>query len=848
MRRTLLAVAIAVAGVNSAVADEWVVEAHYANHAVLARAAARFGHVIVDDSRGVLRVSTDEDGIRALTAAGLNVGIDEVATAKLRVETQRVAAARARIAAGGAPILNDGGYATIPGYQCFRSIAGTYATMDDLLANHPNLVAIDDIGPTWEKTQDPAGGYEMRALHITNFDTLATDPDRPKMAVFSSIHAREYSPAEVDTRFAEYLVNGYGTDPQATWLVDHNDFHLVLLANPDARVLAEQQIYQRKNMDTINGPCGEEDEFAQPGVDLNRNFPFHWNITNGQGSSNDTCDQTFRGPSVNGSPSAQDVPEPETQNLMQYVAGTCDGDGVCTGGLFADRRVGPMDPPSVGGDGGAAAPADTSGFFVDIHSNAALVLWPWGDTSSAAPNSDALRTLGRRIAYFNGYTPEQSDQLYPTDGTTDDTMYGLLGVPGFTIETDGADFFEDCGTFESDTAPRNIAALQYAARTLHAPYELPAGPDTVSVAAGSDLIATGDPITITAHLDSSRFNQSNGSEPVRPIASAAAYVDQLPWDAGANLQALSPADGAFDSPVEDADGSIASAGLPVGRHLIYVQGTDNADNAGTPNAAIVETADADRIATLQGTITAYANGDPVMATITVSDSATGEQRTTTSNASDGHYARTMLAGTVNEHVSAPGYLVEAADGLALVGGDAMTRDFSLLPTCTMFADDVENGNLLWTAQSPWVIVDDVPGNATHVWNTPNYGDDINSSLTLTQPTDLTGYSDIAVDFDDRCDTESGYDYGYVEYSADGGSSWNVAWSCTGQTTWQSHHVDLPANANGSSAFKLRFRLNSDQSQNAPGWAIDNIRLEAGGDACRAQQQPHDTIFGDGFDG
>ena len=98
MRRTLLAVAIAVAGLNGAVADEWVVEAHYPNHAVLARAAAQFGHVIVDDKRGVLRVATNEDGIRALTNAGLEVDIDEVATAKLRTETQRVAAARARVA------------------------------------------------------------------------------------------------------------------------------------------------------------------------------------------------------------------------------------------------------------------------------------------------------------------------------------------------------------------------------------------------------------------------------------------------------------------------------------------------------------------------------------------------------------------------------------------------------------------------------------------------------------------------------------------------------------------------------------------------------------------------------
>ena len=53
------------------------------------------------------------------------------------------------------------------------------------------------------------------------------------------------------------------------------------MANPDARKEAEQQIYQRKNMDDAYGDvnqCGD-DEFSQFGIDLNRNFPFHWNIT-----------------------------------------------------------------------------------------------------------------------------------------------------------------------------------------------------------------------------------------------------------------------------------------------------------------------------------------------------------------------------------------------------------------------------------------------------------------------------------------------------------------------------------------------------------------------------------------
>lgn len=830
MRLRLLAVAVLLAHSGAACADQWVVEAHYSDHAALARAAARFQHVIVDEKRSVLRVDTGDRGIQALEEAGLQVSIDEAATARLRsFQTRSQVATTAGL-----------GLDSIPGFQCYRTVEETYQTMDALAASHPGIVTIDEIGPTWKKSQDDGLGYEMRALRITNLATAAADPDRPRMVVFSSIHAREYAPAELDTRFAEWLVNGYGTDPEATWLIDHNDFRLILQANPDGRKEAEQQIYWRKNADGISGNCDGNVNVDEDGdgIDLNRNFPFHWNITHGGGSSGSQCDETYRGPLKNS--------EPETQNLLRYVAGTCDDAGNCSGGVFADRRSGPMNPSTTGGDGGAAAPDDTSGFFVDIHSYAQLVLWPWGDTSNGAPNQNALRTLGRRMAWFNDYTPQQSDELYPTDGTTDDTMYGLLGVASYTIETDSA-FFQDCGSFESFTAPRNIEVLRYAARALHAPYKLPSGPDTISVTASPDLIASGDPITLSAALDSGRFNQTNGNEPVRLITSAAAYVDQLPWADGAVPIALEAADGGFDSAVETATGVLSSSGLGAGKHLVHVQGSDAAGNEGTPNATFVEIADAADIATLQGRITANAGGAPLAATVTVGNPATGERRKTTSDNGTGDYLRTMLAGSVDVHVSAAGYLSEDVNALALHGGVTTTRDFRLLSTCTLLTDDVESGNTLWTAQTPWAISGGVPGNSTHVWNTPDYPDDADRSLTLTQALDLTGYGDIAIDFDDRCDTEPGYDYGYLEYSADNGSSWSVAYSCNGRSSWQSQHVDLPADANGVAQLKLRFRLSSDAGVNAPGWAVDNVRIEAGGDACRAQQQPNDTIFASGFD-
>jgi len=598
MRIRLLAAVVAASVVRTAFAAEWVVEAPYADRAELTRAAKYFQHLKVDRERGVFRVQANDLGIARLEAEGFGVDVDMAATAHLRSALARMQAARKP---GPALAGADGGggppYDTIGGFACYRTVEGTYATMDDLAADHPGIVEIHGIGPSWRKEQDPAEGYDMRALRITNLATAAQDPDRPAMVVFGSIHAREYPPAEIATRFAEWLVHNYGSDPEATWLVDHNDFRLVLQANPDGRKLAEGNdsepaTWWRKNVDDIDGQCNFGDD--SDGIDLNRNFPFHWNITHGIGSSGDTCDETFRGPLAQS--------EPETDNLVSYVAGTCNAAGECSGGVFADRRSGAMAPPSLPDDGGAA-PDDTSGVFFDLHNAASLVLWSWGDTDAAAPNRDGLRRLGRRLAAYNQYHPQQADELYPTDGTTDDTFYGLLGVPSYTFETDDTPgfFFQECDGpdgFESLTVQKNIDALRYAARTLHAPYRLPGGPDVRDITVSD--VAEGEGgwfVSVQASVDDTRYNQSNGSEPVFAISGAQAWIDGQPWQAAPGATALSASDGAFDETSEQVEGTIDLTGIAPGRHLLYVQGANarggGTGTVGTPNAVFIEVPEID---------------------------------------------------------------------------------------------------------------------------------------------------------------------------------------------------------------------------------------------------------------
>jgi carboxypeptidase T len=591
MLSKLMVVPLAIAGVVSVpvqAQDLWFVTATYEKPEQLQAIASQFQHLIVDRKNHTVRVEADAEAIAALRAAGFSVRIDDAASAKLQAWQKA--------------LETGGSLKSIPGYACYRTVEETQTTMSQLAVQKPNLADVLDIGPSWEKTRNSANGYTMKVLRLGNKGTDAALPDKANMVVLSAIHAREYTTAETMTRFAEWLVNGYGTDAEATWLMDNFKFHLVLQANPDGRKKAEAGSLWRKNTNNTNGSCGS----SSYGTDLNRNFPFHWNSAPG-GSSGDPCNETYRGP-VRAS-------EPETQNIVRYVAGTLGGDGNYSGGVLPDRRADAVT---------SAAPDDYKGVFMDIHSYSQLVLWPWGDTATAAPNGTALRTLGRRLAWFNNYTPQQSDELYATDGATDDTMYGLLGAPAYTIEL-GVAFFESCSTFQNTTLPQNLAALRYIARNVQAPYKLPAGPDTTAISVSPASVAAGASITVTATVDDSRFNQSNGTETVQTVASAAAYVDATPWQSGAVPVAMSANDGSFNASSEVVRATISTTGLAPGVHRVFVQGTDAAGKPGTPNAA-------------QFTVTSGGGNQPPVANFGVVTNGLAATFTDSSTDSDGSIA------------------------------------------------------------------------------------------------------------------------------------------------------------------------------------------------------------------
>ena len=498
----------------------------------------------VHRAESYLVAAADTATIARLIAAGYRIEVDDEKTARLNQPL----------------VALPGQVNGIPGYPCYRTVEETYASMQALATANPTLASWINIGESWERVAHGAGhGYDLNVLIVTN--TQSAVP-KARFFLMAEIHARELTTAETAARFAEYLVAGYGSDPDITWLLNYNEIHILVMTNPDGHKLAEQGYYQRKNTDNANGGnCSVPPTMSdQYGTDCNRNSNFHWG-----GSGTDPCEEEYQGPTA--------VSEPETAAMQNYVLS-----------IFPDQRgPGDTDP----------APPDTTGLLVTLHSYSDLVLWPWGFTSNPAPNATDLERLGRKFAFLNYYTPEQSVDLYPTTGTSDDWAYGELGIGAYTFEI-GVDFFEDCQTFESTTYPVNRNALFYACKAARLPYELPAGPDTLNVAVANGVIPGGT-VGLTATADATRYASP---WPVQNVAAARFSVDTPSWEGGAT-QAMSPADGSFDQPVEGLVGTVNATGLNPGRHLVLVESQSAGGNWGPPSACFLCVAATNHAVTLQ---------------------------------------------------------------------------------------------------------------------------------------------------------------------------------------------------------------------------------------------------------
>jgi hypothetical protein len=466
-------------------------------------------------------------------------------------------------------------YETIEGRSCFRSLDGMIESMKDLAAKYPDLITMEVIGESYIKKNNPKPsdyknmpydlptGYDIYALNVTASNSARRSSEKGKLLITSGVHAREWAPPELHARYIEKLVEGYKTDADITWILEHNEIHAILYVNPDGRFITEKypDSYWRKNLNPKG--CGN-------GVDINRNFGFMWSDANG--ASSDPCADDYYGSSANS--------EPETQAVVAYA-----------NKLFPEGQR-KSDPEKQMDE---AFGEDITGMYIDIHASGGFVYYPWGHKDELSPDDEALQALGRKINYFNGYklwAGSQPDFLYAASGDTSDYMYAVMGVASIGYEI-GDDFQQDCDSFESEIVPINLPSLVYAAKIAMKPYKDVKGPDIFELSARH----IDGQLRVSAKASDSKMvnsikgfpDHSSGSQIIQAVH---VYLDVHPDDyqEGVNNKwDMETIDDNWDTNEETVGLVVQTKGLSLsaGRHTVYVQAVDSRGYKGPVSSMFV---------------------------------------------------------------------------------------------------------------------------------------------------------------------------------------------------------------------------------------------------------------------
>jgi len=251
--------------------------------------------------------------------------------------------------------------------------------IDGLSASNSDWIATKSIGETYE-------GREMRVIEITK-----AGPGKPIAWIEAGIHAREWIASAVATYMINELVNNYEENKD---IVDNLNIHFLPMANPDGYEYSRNSDRMwRKN----RNPSPGRDSKGCKGVDLNRNWGYHWGEA---GVSHNSCSDIYCGTGP--------FSEVESQNIKNYVEA--------------------LDPTPVLGH--------------TIHSYSQLWLWPYGYAYNVyPPNKAEVKKLAEDAAdalyrvHGTVFDPINSADLYPAAGASDDWYMGGLGARyAFTTE------------------------------------------------------------------------------------------------------------------------------------------------------------------------------------------------------------------------------------------------------------------------------------------------------------------------------------------------------------------------------------------------------------------------------
>lgn len=346
-------------------------------------------------------------------------------------EAKAIAALGFELEAVPAPPARGTGDVNINGFPSadsnYHDYAELTAVVNQVVADHPSIARKQSIGTSYE-------GRDLPVIKIS--DNVNVDENEPEILINSQQHAREHLTVEMAIYLLNLFTDNYGTDSRITNIVNTREIWIVPTVNPDGSeydIATGSYRSWRKNRQPNSGS-------TYVGTDLNRNWSYNFGCCGG--SSGSTSSDTYRGPSA--------FSAPETSALRNFV----------------NSRV-------VGGVQQLKA-------NIDFHSYSQLILWPFGyTTANTAPGLNAdqqavFQTIGQQMAATNGYTPEQSSDLYITDGDSIDWMWGQHGIWAYTFEmypgsAGGGGFYPPDEVIPAQTS-RNRDAVLILAEYADCPY------------------------------------------------------------------------------------------------------------------------------------------------------------------------------------------------------------------------------------------------------------------------------------------------------------------------------------------------------------------------------------------
>ena len=262
------------------------------------------------------------------------------------------------------------------------------AQMDTLRNMYPGFVSQkDSIGASIE-------GRTIWAFKVS--DNPGIDEDEPEVLYTGLTHAREPLSMMNLFFFVRWLCENYSSDVTAGFLVDHREMWFVPIINPDGYAYNETIAPNGGGMHRKNRRPNPDDsncnEGTDQGVDLNRNYGYHWG-PNYSGSSGNPCSGIYRGTSA--------FSEPETEAISDFILSR----------QFKN--------------------------VLHYHSYSNVLIHSWGDgTLPDEPDLSTLREIGAEMTRANGYAVGTGMETigYGVNGDAVDWTYGTAGLLSYTPE------------------------------------------------------------------------------------------------------------------------------------------------------------------------------------------------------------------------------------------------------------------------------------------------------------------------------------------------------------------------------------------------------------------------------